>query len=260
MTKSPLPVLLTVQYAYADVWDGRQLLIRAAGFWLALILLIDGVGAFLGFRNVEMGAENAAGAGYVFGAILSAVSTIVAIIGIAAIMVVWHRRILSNEPMAGPLAPVRRESIRYILMEIVVALIAATVTGTGVLISTLLGPLAPIGFMVSVIAGILISVRLTLILPAAAIGDTTMTLKKSWEQTKIHWFRLFAGSILAAIPIVVAAAVAQNLLELLGGAGSLIGEFIGLVGGVIQATVSAAYLSFCFIHITGAPSPSNAVT
>lgn len=251
---TPLPIIATVQNAYTDVWNGRAMLVRAAALWLALVLLLDGASNFLGFDAQPVTPENPAGAGYMLGGLITLVSGLVTVVGMAAIMVVWHRRILIGETMVGALAPVRRQTIRYLFMEIGITLLGVAVASLALMISMALGPLAPIGVMIGILASVLLTIRLVLVLPAAAVDDKGMTFRNSWQLTKEHWLRLVAGSLLAAIPIIIAAMVLQSLLQFLGGAGSLIGEFVSLVGGAVQATVGAAYLSFSYIHITAKPA------
>jgi hypothetical protein len=68
-------------------------------------------------------------------------------------------------------------------------------------------PLAPFVLLAALVAGPMVSVwvmqRLTLCLPAAAVGDARC-LSLSWKATKGNAFRLLSTSALVALPLVAA--------------------------------------------------------
>ena len=125
------------------------------------------------------------------------------IIAGAWLAVVWHRFVLLEEYPNGYVPPFTATLVmgyvgRLIVIAVVV-LAGGLLGGTAVAVfSALAPPLAILGGIALVIAMVWIAVRLSVMLPAAAIG-TRMSVGEAWEHTKDTHPALLGATILMAI-------------------------------------------------------------
>jgi hypothetical protein len=67
---------------------------------------------------------------------------------------------------------------------------------------------------VAYVAGIAITLRLTLLLPAQAVGDTDLTFKQTWNRTRGNIWRLFWGIVATTTPPLLIAEI--GFLSIIG--------------------------------------------
>ena len=141
-----------------------------------------------------------------------------------SIAVAWHRLMILNEQPSFSGSNVATKSLwRYIVAAIALFLIMF-LPAAAVMLPTfyVLLPAAPadptqppsglflLFLLVFVIyaVGMAVSLRLTLLLPAQAVGDTNLTIKQTWNRTRGNIWRLFWGIVVTTTPPLLIAQVA----------------------------------------------------
>lgn len=257
-----LPLGQTVQTSYETVRDALPELARAAALWLVLLLLLQAILRLLsGLGEAPVTAVTEADGGRMIGFAIELVGTLVAI---AAVAVAWHRWILCREPIGEGTAPLDAAVFRYIVMTVAIALTV------GLPIGAVLALLAGVGgegqalrllAIPVVVLGALAWVRLNLVLPAAAVGDSSMTLRRSWERTKGHAFTLLLGIVLTSVPTALVALIVAVIL------GSLVGDTpilrnlpaaVLIAGNFVETALVTSFLSLAYRRLAGGPQPVNA--
>jgi hypothetical protein len=148
-------------------------------------------------------------------AVLSNVNHVLLLFAGVSIAVAWHRLvILSERPAISGSNVATKDLWRYTGMAIALFLIvflpaAAILFSTSFFLEqSLRGPLAPppgffalllLGFVLYAV-GTAVALRLTLLLPARAIGDTNLTFKQTWNRTRGNIWRLFWGVFVTTVP------------------------------------------------------------
>jgi hypothetical protein len=192
------------------------------------------------------------------------IGNIVWYVGINAVIVFWHRRVLRGEQGDALLAPVDRAVVRYLLWSLVLALaiqivlllvlfVAATLlAGPGGTPTQLLGP-APTRLAIGILAALLLA-RVHLVFPAIAIGDRSMTVDRSFRLTTGYTGPLVLGILLTAVPLTMLGALVQTVLAAIGGAGSLTGVAISTALDFVQAAVVSSFLSRSYRFFISKPA------
>jgi hypothetical protein len=182
---------------------------------------------------------------------------------ISAVIVAWHRRIVTGTRTSNPFSVGLDAILRYIACVVVVFGIAfSPILLAGLGAAAFLGKPAGDGpaFIVVlvlfalVIACLIVTMRLSLLFPATAVGDRTMTITRSWQLTKGCSWRLFWGSFLCALPFSIAGNIVEKLLEVPGLAEPALAVGLVVLGVVVEMfgyfTV-AAFISLAYIQLTG---------
>jgi hypothetical protein len=250
-----LPFWSTVGQAYAAPFADAQSLMRAARLWL---LLLTPVLFFVSWLQMSMRAELLAGmradpeTAFAMGwqlRLISSLHSLIIVPAAASIAVAWHRLILNGE----------RPADVYLRFDRVIWLYAAFLFATLLYLSAV-GDLprrlirggdarAMIGVLVVAlnVVVVLIVGRLSLVLPAIALGRTDVGFADAWRATRGNTWRLYWGPPVCLLPLVlprrlltgasltdpVAAALATTAMDLLS-----------LLGGV----VAVGFLSFAYRH------------
>jgi hypothetical protein len=105
-----------------------------------------------------------------------------------------------------------------------------------------------------VIVGLVLTMRLSLLFPATAVGDRTMTITRSCQLTKGSSWRLFWGSFLCALPFSIAGNIVEKLLEVPGLADPALAVGLVVLGIVVEMLgyfTVAAFISLAYIQLTG---------
>ncbi len=149
---------------------------------------------------------------------------LVSIPGTISMVVGWHRRIILGDVPASPF-PIGVGAIFSYLGRLFLAFgipfipfFALAAIG-GVVARDTWGPDGGRAFLigafitVGVIAAMAVAVRFSIVLPAIAVGDRTMTLARAWLITRSNTVKLFIGSFLAALPFSIAGNILEKLLE-----------------------------------------------
>lgn len=257
-----LPLGQTVQTSYETVREALPELARAAALWLVLLLLLQAILRLgSGLDEVPVAAVTETDGGRMTSFAIELVATLVAV---AAIAVAWHRWILRREPIGESTAPLDATVLRYLVMTVAIALAVGLPMGA---MLALLGGLGGEGHGVRLLAvpvvvlGALAWVRLNLVLPAVAIGDSSMTIRRSWERTRGHAFTLLLGIVLTSVPAALVALIVAVIL------GSLVGDTpilrnlpaaVLIAGNFVETALVTSFLSLAYRRLAGGPQPVNA--
>jgi hypothetical protein len=117
-------------------------------------------------------------------------------------------------------------------------------------------------FAAGIILALLLAVRVSLILPAAAVSDYRMTMSRSFALTRGNSMRLLAGTALSAGPAVALSILVRGLDGATDAQAGDVPQFIALtvVATLLlcgAAIVQASFLSFCYLHFTAGERSSR---
>ncbi|MFT6674553.1 MAG: hypothetical protein ACJAVM_000736 [Sulfitobacter sp.] len=181
---------------------------------------------------------------------LMMVFALVALLGYVLLSVLWHRHVLiSDDQRDGHEAPTAGILLRYIGKAIVVALLQMLATIPILLATAAIGAVLGItaqggatafsGMIVGLLAGlafIWLALRISIVLPAAALGNN-MRVTESWQQTARIATPLWGVAVLlAAINLGISSLtgiISPNNLVL----AMLVGTTIYLIEGLIFISV-----------------------
>lgn len=198
-------------------------------------------------------------------------ATLVAMAGWSSIAVLWHRRLLRNENLPGfpvNLGPqARKYLLRFIFIAIAViapSIIIGVISSgkietniVNILVKLINDPesypiFAFIG-MILTMALTVISLRLSVALPAAALGEGEVTPGRAWSATSGNGFRLLIVFVLAGSPAYISSLLSFWLTVRSGWLDSLLGalllsflaqatNFVWVMIGVTLLSVAYAFL------------------
>lgn len=232
--------------------------------WTVVVLIVG----FVGLAGVRLAVGGIPLATFVANEeVLSLVSLVpffvVGMAAISAVIVAWHRRIVTGTRTSNPFSVGLDAILRYIACVVVVFGIAfSPILLAGLGAAAFLGEPAGDGpaFIVVlvlfalVIACVIVTMRLSLLFPATAVGDRTMTITRSWQLTKGCSWRLFWGSFLCALPFSIAGNIVEKLLEVPGLAEPALAVGLVVLGIVVEMLgyfTVAAFISLAYIQLTG---------
>ncbi len=264
-----LPVFATTRDVYAVTLRHAGELLRFAWPWL---IALTGVSAALYWSfypaEREAIAVGATGSDALWLLTLLA-STLIG----ALIAVPWHRRILLGEPQTfGSGIAIDGRKISYAIKAV---LLLAAMTMPGLALFVIIPPPASESeytlqdalWMAAIIVWfamvVVLSSRLSLILPATAVGDDDVSVSRSWQMTRRNTLRLALVSFLATmlpflllyfVLVLVFPSQAQAAIADAASArmsftiANVITELVALVLGMLYVT----FLSLAYRHFAGA--------
>lgn len=190
-------------------------------------------------------------------ALLLNLANVLLLLAGVSIAVAWHRRIILNEPPGFSGSNVTTKNLwRYIVVAIGLFLIMFLPMATIMIPAFyLLGPTQagppPPGFVPIILltfaayaVGIAVSFRLTLLLPARAVGNTTLTFKQAWNRCRGNVWRLIWGIVVTTVPALL---IAQIIF--LVGIGPPHPGMIGGGGFVARMTAMSTVFSVYYLLI-----------
>jgi hypothetical protein len=217
-----LPFWKTVGLSYSTYFSHFIEALRASWLWLVV------VAAFTGFASWQQWTWMAAAMAELKPglappqlpksgemAVLMNVDHILLLLAGVSIAVAWHRLMILNERPGLSGSNVATKNLwRYIVVGIALFLtlflpMAAIMLPTfyfllpAPAVRTSLPPgFLPIILMIIVayLVGAAVTLRLTLLLPARAVGDTDLTFKQTWNRTRGNIWRMFWGIVVTTIP------------------------------------------------------------
>ena len=225
-----------------------------AAFWHHTTSLVDQVQQGTG---QEAGLESLLG-GEMLLRVLAL--TAVKIIAMTLFAVSWHRlALLGERPRLIP--EVRSEHIRFALVVFALGLCLSSIMSIGFLFTLL--PPAGMATILALILALLVYVKLSMLLPAAAVG-VPCRIQDAWQMTSGQVLTLFWASLLALLPIIFGSLLLTLLLP--GAQPKLFGE--GLLADLVLLAVEAllnyftlammvAIISLAYKEIAGLPLASN---
>lgn len=265
MSTPKLPVQSTVRQAYAATREQLHVLAQIAQRWG----LAAGIGLALSAwlastlpRDRIPVAERAA--------TFTALPVLILALGAYVIIVRWHRLLVQNLSVEQTAREAFGGGLLYLARATYLTVIGLSVAVAGSLLPitltrNLLDGDARRIFAVSitalaVMAALALLARLSLILPAGAVGDYSITLWRSWSLTRGNTLRMLAGSALASGPAILtdfainastraAETVARDVTAI--GILTIVSFILAIVAGVIQA----GFLSYAYLFFTTDRSP-----
>lgn len=213
-----LPLWPTIRLSYASYFRHFGDVLRISALWLALMAVLD---AALGWMEATWMTRVMADprpqpdlSEPMEMALLGNISSVVVAFAAISIAVGWHRRLLLDEPPGPSGGNIATLGLwRYIAVTIVLAVMAAAPT-LAILLAVwafgwmpdaddVIAPQTPAliaALVVADLAGIIILLRLCLLLPANAAGNSTLTIKGAWRLSRGNGWRLFWGIIACGLP------------------------------------------------------------
>jgi hypothetical protein len=284
--KSKLPFWQTIGLSYSFYF--QHLADAARISWLWLLIFIPMVGATYWMQmswfaeviaNMKPGKPPLAPAMPVEMTILGNTSNLVMFLAGCSIAVAWHRLLLLGEhPGLSGINVFTRNVWRYVGMGLAIILVAAlpavaamvllfllalphaTDAGAPAMSAARSNPAIFILIPIVYLAVCVVVMRLCLLLPARAIGNTGLTFKQMWHLTRGNAWRIFWGIVACSLPPILVAQIALVTLvgfpdpaRLMNGAaaGPLI-VFSAIFSGYYLLTlpIFVGFLSHAFLFLT----------
>jgi hypothetical protein len=207
-----LPFWRTVGLSYSSYFHHFIDALRATWLWLAVVGAFPVLASWQHWSSIsEVMADLATGelpqmpisTAVV---VLYGVEYILLWLAGVSIAVAWHRLMILNEQPGLSGRNVATKNLwRYVAMGIALFLIVF-LPMAAILFPTfysqqpasLLGSAA--ASVVAIVVGIPAMLRLSLLLPAQAIGNTGLTWSQTWSRTRGNAWRLFWGTVLTSLP------------------------------------------------------------
>jgi len=222
LTYPKLPLGRTIRLSYSTYFGQFSDVLRASWLWLVL------AGAFTGAISWKLAAMvDASETSMQPSSVLAGVNglyTIIFLLGTVSIAVAWHRAMILREHPGPSGSNIASGSVwRYIWISIVLTFVVMLPTAGLILLTSYLFPAekVPAGIAVAVIIVIVLaaaaaSIRLSLLLPARAVGNIALSFKQTWDRTRGNTWRLFWGMLATALPPMLIVILAEAVLAALG--------------------------------------------
>lgn len=236
-----LDVVGTIVEAYGGAWRNLGDMVRLIWFPVALYLVLSIARVF-----VDIGTQLA----------LAFVLEVASLFLWPIIAVTWHRFILLGDEPSGPIHFHfgRREAVFFLISIFLILLFipgAALSLAAAELQQSPTGALLALFGLFLVMIAIYFFVRLTLLLPAVAIGDP-VDPRLVLERTRGNFWRLLAIMFAVAVPILLLSTLIAPLVAG-GGVLQLAGVALAAFVYVFFAVVNVAVLSIAYRELIGPP-------
>ncbi len=198
--------------------------------------------------------------GAAIGGILSILATIGVLVATTAFLVAWHRRVLVGEPLTGAMIFEARERrfFLYTLAPLIVGFVAMALMLSVAFMGMAagdgghgaFGPVWIVGLLI-LIGVLVVSPRLALFAPLAALDAPGNLFVCAWEISRGNGVRIFGGLLAIGLLFEIPMAILRPILAV------ILGRFLTLVlwAGVHQAVAfaevacMAGFLCYAFAHI-----------
>jgi hypothetical protein len=214
--RMPLPVFRTVGQAFKLTFQNLPYLARISWAWVLITAPV-----LYGYHYLEaiQGWDKPETAGFAATILNGIAGELLILLPFSSIAVAWHRKLLSGEDWPAKLyLRLDTHTWRYLAAAALiwlltylpcVLLLGAIDTSPAKSGDSSIGwsGLVLLCAMCAFCAGFLVATRIWLALPGQALGFSSATLGSSWQATKSSFWRLFWGSFLAALPLVVLAVI-----------------------------------------------------
>jgi hypothetical protein len=271
MTTTKLPVWATVRATYASVKEHAEALAMLSRGTATAAL----VAAVLSFAAVQLllmderrGAEFLELPAGERVAAYTSLAMLMVTIGLFVIVVRWHRMIVRDMPPRETRRGATRAAMLYFARGLLLSAVGLAIGIVSGLLPVTLSRGLPLSDDVrwwmnvaSIGGGVLLALlavaRLSLILPAGAVGDYHVTMRRSWRMSRGNSWRILGGSVLASGPVFVANTVLNGLIEALPSMEGAIAPLLAMLTlslllFVVTAVVQASFLSFAYKHLAAA--------
>jgi hypothetical protein len=215
-----LPLWDTICLSYStyshNFWD----VLRISWLWLAVAVPLAAIMNWLRFSSIaRVVADTKRGMPIsqpIETILLQNATTLVFMLAGGSIAVAWHRRIILDEHPGFSGSNVATKNLwRYFWVGFAIGLIVflpalLLVLPMFLLMSPVVGSgaprfpmLIPVIFLVFLVASV-VMLRLSLLLPARAVGNLDLTFKETWMRTRRNTWRIFWGIAACVMPVLTA--------------------------------------------------------
>jgi hypothetical protein len=261
-----LPFWDTVSLAYSTYFHHFIDALRVSWLWLALVgafftvlarwQLWSGIRAVMADKPPQLPISTAS-------VVLSGVEYILWSLAAVSIAVAWHRLIILNErPGFSGCNVATKDLWRYIVVALTLFLISSLPMAMVVLPAYSTGLSAqPARFLPFILLGLVlyavgatVAFRLTLLLPARAIGNIDLTFKQAWNYTRGNAWRLFWGSVVTvALPVLVSQTVFLFLIRPPLRSEAFYEDVVATMSNLFFLPIGIGFLSHAYRHFFEAP-------
>lgn len=238
--------------------------------WAWALLLALGTGAL--YSLLDEAQLNAIQRGEGLGpASLNLVSLLTGLIVGSSVAVGWHRLLLVGEAPAGATYLRLDNTVwGYIAVAGLMLLISLPFLASTFVMSQLAPDFASrpgsapmetggwmgllfLGLVAAMLVAFLLTTRLSLVLPARAIDDTTFSLADSWRLTQGHFWWLFGGTLACYLPALVLGGLIAGLGGGEGGGSSafIVSTMLSSMAGLVTSVVPLGFLSLAYRELSG---------
>lgn len=260
-------------YAALGRYFGTFLVLVAGWFALGIAVWIVSQAAFMA-AVAELPAfaeEVATWDERVAGLIMLIPFAFVSTFGTISMVVGWHRRIIRGEVPTSPFPTGIGAIINYLGRLILafgipfIPFFSIAAIG-GIVARDLWGPDGanswPIALclVVGAIAAMVVATRFSIVLPAIAVGDRTMTLARAWQITRGNTVKLLIGTFLAALPFSIVGNILEKLLEVpkIAAAEWAVGLIVaGIAVEMMSYATVAGFFSLAYVQFAEALSDND---
>jgi GYF domain 2 len=250
-----LPLWDTICLSYSTYFGNFQDVLRISWVWLAVAAPLAGIMNWLRFSWIAgVVAETKRGMPIslpIETILFQNATTLVFMLAGLSIAVAWHRRIILGEHCGFSGSNVATKNLwRYFWVGFAIGLIVflpalVLVLPMFLLLSPVVGGgaprflmLIPVIFLVFLVAAA-VMLRLSLLLPARAVGDLDLTFKETWKRTRGNTWRIFWGIAACTMLPMLAAPITFVLFGFLGPGMPASQAFAGRMAVVV--TILSAY-------------------
>ena len=185
---------------------------------------------------------------------------IIGTIGSIAFVVGTHRMVLQSETQTGlDYFRFDQRTLAYIGWSVLFGLAVGIATAIAGLFTALISFLGAILLAIVVVGSVVAGLRLSVFLPAVAIGDRDTRPITAWDKTRGNTLRLLGGAGLVTMPLGLIAAIVGAIFMRAGFIGKLIGA--ALTGPIQAAMVllGAIFLSLSYDFLVRGNGPGQKV-
>ena len=227
--------LKAISHALKSVFLYRLAAVRLGMFWIPLLLVL-GL-AEQAFRKPGGGPSQ-----FGMGEAIGLLSAVAGLIGFCAMAVAWHRFILRDE-VAAPLQ-IGSATWRYLGNSLLIMLAMAVPLAAVAVLLAFLPPIVSVLIIpVAILAGAA-AMRLSIKLPAVALGRTDFTFRDAWAASDGNFWQIVGVFALNAIIVVGLAlavlAIVQGVNLVLPAAAPYVALLIGAAGQLFYTVFNAS--------------------
>lgn len=192
----------------------------------------------------------------------TSLAMLVVLFGLFVIVVRWHRMIVRDIAPDATRLKATRAAMLYFARGLLLSAIGGAIgIVCGLLPVTLMrrlpipddvgGWLTVASIMGGILAALLTVGRLSLILPAGAVGDYHVTMRRAWQMSRGNSWRILGGSVLASGPVFVVNIVLNGLIDALPSMSASVPSLLAMLTlslllFVVTAIVQASFLSYVY--------------
>ena len=183
-----LSPIKAISHAFNSVYTYRSVALRIGLFWIPLLFL-------LGIVELAVGQPDLQNPKFDLSLLVQIVTGIVGFIGFCSMAVSWHRFILRDE-MGSPWR-VDGPVLRYAGNSLLIMLLIAVPTLLALMISLLVPGAGILLLPLSLVAGTIVT-RLSIKLPAVALGRGDFGFRDAWKATEGSFWPILGVFLLNA--------------------------------------------------------------